>query len=233
MTGDQLEQPVSRQGYPWYGWLLGIWFLIPLPLMFLGMSSPRARRHLNKWSIIGYSGLIYLVVIVVISIAASAAGSGEGMTNAASPSPTSRPTSTPVPTVDLCERSDVQVYFTQAAGIVTPLSDTFAQIGELSNQASVNPLLLVDSEWQFELGLNLGTLQFAADEIRTLQAPRGVQVVHGEMMKLADAMDEGATLYARGVDNLDVDLLELASKRFSEVSRLVESVNEKTLAMCP
>ena len=47
MTNDQQEQSDQRPGYPWYGWLLGIWFLIPLPFMFIGMSSPRARRRLN------------------------------------------------------------------------------------------------------------------------------------------------------------------------------------------
>ena len=93
-------------------------------------------------------------------------------------------------------------------------------------------MLLVDPDWQFQLGLNLGVLQFAAEEIRALDAPQEIQHVHNDMLQMADAMDEGATLFASGVDNLNVDLLELAITRFSEVNRLIESTTAKTLAIC-
>ena len=250
MTDDQPEQPVSRPGYPWYGWILGIWCIIPLPLMFLGLSSPQARRHLNKWAIIGYSGLAYVALIIMIFVAAAAGGSDEGTTEATtpsatsppmqapvsteatSPSPTSRPTPTPIPTVKLCERFDVRVYFARVNGIIVPLSDTFAQISTLSYQMVENPWLIEDSEWRFEVGLNLGTLQLAADEIRALPAPHEVQLVHDEMMELADAMHEGATLYARGLDNVNAGLFGLAAERYSEAARLSESFTEKKRALC-
>lgn len=40
------------------------------------------------------------------------------------------------------------------------------------------------------------------------------------------------SFYARGVDNIDVELFELAVNRFSEANRLMESVTDKTRALC-
>ena len=42
----------SRRGYPWWAWLLGVLFLIPLPAMIVGYFVPAARKYLG-WVIAG------------------------------------------------------------------------------------------------------------------------------------------------------------------------------------
>ena len=231
---ESQPESMERRGYPWWGWLLGIWFLIPLAFMFIGMSSPRARRRLSGWAVAGYSGLIYIAFIILIVVAAIVDDSGTDATQAASPKPTATPTAipTPVPTLAPCQRADVQAYFDEMLEITGPLEQIYLKIGALTAQAGSNPLLVFDEDWRFEVVVHLAGMKVAAEQIRELNAPPHVRHIHSDLLEMATGLDRAADLFAAGMDNFDPDLLALSAEQIDANTELVIVAAAKVNALC-
>lgn len=238
------DQPdaTERRGYPWWGWLLGIWFLIPLAFMFIGMSSPQARRRLNGWAVAGYSGLVYIGFIILIVVVAILDDSGNDGTRATNPNPTDAstmvptqttvPTQTHVPTVSPCQRADVQAYFDEMLKITGPLEQTYLEIGALTAQAGSNPLLVFDDDWRFSVVVHLAAMKVAAEQIRELNPPTQVRHIHSDLIEMAAGLDRAADLFAAGMDNYDPDLLAMSAEQIDANTDIVIGAAAKVSALC-
>ena len=49
---QQPDHTPERRGYPGWGWLIGIWFLVPVIPMLIGATFPGTRRFLGVPGII-------------------------------------------------------------------------------------------------------------------------------------------------------------------------------------
>ena len=229
-----MEQPTpERRGYPWWGWLIGIWFLVPVVLMLIGATFPGTRRYL------GVPGVILFSVCVFIVIVAAAALAGGGDNAVDSPQGTSFapavavPTDTPkpTPTVD-CPTPSERAYFARLGEIIVPLSTTYGEFGRLNQEASNNVLLIYDDAWKFEVVVQLALIQSAADGIKELTAPPSLASIHQHNLQMASAMQDGNDLYAKGIDNLDADLIGAALLRMDDVNTLLNEGTAKLQAYC-
>ena len=81
---------------------------------------------------------------------------------------------------------------------------------ELNMAASSDPSLFLDEAWQEDMAIVLAAyLQWGRD-VRALDPPEEYLEVHAELLNVASHMDNFVSYYAGGVDNFDVDLIELA-----------------------
>lgn len=101
-------------------------------------------------------------------------------------------------------------------------------IGRLSGDASRNPMLMFDDEWREEYVGALVRLKVAGEIIRELEPPAGYRETHNHLLVAADHYDQTTTYLARGVDEMDPDLLELG---IEEMGRGTEAVNRATEAL--
>ena len=232
---QQPEPAPERRGYPWWGWLIGIWFLVPVFLMLIGATFPRTRRYLGVPGIILFS----LCIVIVIGVAATLAGgddnavdSSQGTSSAPAVAvPTDTPKPTPTVTVE-CPTPSERAYFTRFVEVMDPAGTAYSELGRLSIEAGNNVLLFFDDAWKLEVVVQLALIQSAADGIRELTAPPSLASIHRHNLQIASAMQDGNDLYAKGIDNLDADLIGAASLRMDDVTTLLEESAAKIQAHC-
>ena len=232
---QQPEPAPERRGYPWWGWLIGIWCLVPVFPMLIGATFPRTRRYLGVPGIILFS----LCIVIVIGVAAALAGgddsavdSPQGTSSAPSVAvPTDTPKPTPTVTVE-CPTPSERAYFARLGEIIVPLSTTYGEFGRLNQEASNNVLLIYDDAWKLEVFVQLALIQSAADSIKELTAPPSLASIHRHNLQMASAMQDGNDLYAKGIDNIDADLLEAALLRMDDVNKLINEGTAKLQAYC-
>lgn len=147
--------------------------------------------------------------------------------------PTPVPEAPPTPQFSPAE----QAYIDQVLETISPIPDATQKIGELSLAAGENTALLLDEDWRMSMALQLGIVKGTATLVQDLQAPPRFAAVQAELVTMAKRMDEGATLYATGIDDLDGAKITQASAKFEEgtaamqrVSRLVVELSESTAA---
>ena len=234
---QQPEPAPERRGYPWWGWLIGIWCLVPVFPMLIGATFPRTRRYLRVPGIILFS----LCIVIVIGVAAALAGgddsavdSPQGTSSApavAVPTDTPKPTPTPIVTVE-CPTPSERAYFARFAEVIYPAATAYGEFGRLNLEAGDNVLLLLDDAWRLEVVVQLALIQIAADGITELTAPPSLASIHRHNLQMASAMQDGNDLYAKGIDNLDADLIAAASLRMNDVNTLLEEATAKMQAHC-
>ena len=232
---QQPEPAPERRGYPWWGWLIGIWCLVPVFPMLIGATFPRTRRYLGVPGIILFS----LCIVIVIGVAAALAGgddsavdSPQGTSSAPAVAvPTDTPKPTPTVTVE-CPTPSERAYFTRFAEVIYPAATAYTEFGRLNIEAGNNVLLFFDDTWKLEVGVQLASIQSVADGIRELTAPPSLASIHRHNLQMASAMQDGNDLYAKGIDNIDADLLAAASRRIDDVNTLLEEAMAKMQAHC-
>ena len=232
---QQPEPAPERRGYPWWGWLIGIWCLVPVFPMLIGATFPRTRPYLGVPGIILFS----VCIVIVIGVAAALAGGDDSAVD--SPQGTSSapavavPTDTPKPTATVtveCPTPSERAYFTRLAEVIYPAATAYGEFGRLNIEAGNNVLLFFDDTWQLEVVVQLASIQSVTDGIRELTAPPSLASIHRHNLQIASAMQDGNDLYAKGIDNLDADLISAASLRMDDVNTLLEESVAKMQAHC-
>ena len=112
------------------------------------------------------------------------------------------------------------------------MSTAYGEFGRLNLEASDNVLLFFDDAWKLEVVVQLALIQSVADGITELTAPPSLASIQQHHLQIASAMQDGNDLYAKGIDNLDADLLAAASLRMNDVNTLLEEATAKMQAHC-
>jgi hypothetical protein len=219
----------TRRGYPWWGWLIAAGFLIPLVPMLAGVAVPQSRRYLRFPGIC----IASIAIVVVIAVLGTAFG-GDDNTDVVAPPQVSTPSVPTATTTSVvkCPTTAEADYFVGLADIVSTLATAISAISRLSTEAGNNPVLTLDETWQLETAVVLVQLRSVADEIDALNPPDSVQSIHDDQLQIAEALREFVTLYTTGVDNLDADLIVLATKRMAEINQLANAGSAKISAFC-
>ena len=232
---QQPEPAPERRGYPWWGWLIGIWCLVPVFPMLIGATFPRTRPYLGVPGIILFSVCIVIVIGVAAALAGgddSAVDSPQGTSSAPAVAvPTDTPKPTPTVTVE-CPTPSERAYFTRLVEVMDPAATAYGEFGRLNLEAGDNVLLLLDDAWKLEVIVQLALIQSVADGITELTAPPSLASIHRHNLQMASAMQDGNDLYAKGIDNIDGDLIAAATLRMDDVNTLLEEVVVKMQAHC-
>ncbi len=239
MDAERLDgQRPARGGYPWWAWVIGVWFLFPLALMLIGVAAPQTRRYL------GAPGIIGLTVALTVFTVVLGATLGDGTEPAPTPITTSTQDSAsagesepvwPSPTstsIAQCPTPAETVYFASFGEIFSPIPDALLGVGTLMDMVGSSPALLLDDDWKLRIALEFSALRLGADEIRDLSPPGSLHEIHNLNVLVADKIDDFADLLAVGVDKVDVDLLLMSAETLEDITELMELLRSKIEAHC-
>ncbi len=208
----------------------------PAPTHDLG-QSPR-RISALQWIGIGVGSVVGLIIMLAIIVAALDSGSGTdseeaGGSTTAPKTIVAVPTNTPAPIVDECPTPAEQAYFDATAAIAPVLADAMNSMGESFIEVGDNPLLMFTDDWKLDVALSMAALQISTAEIRGLDAPPTVKLIHADMLALADALDNSISLMTTGIDDLDVASMQAAVGEMNRVNELIVSATARVVAFCP
>ena len=138
----------------------------------------------------------------------------------------------PLPLPSKCPTPSETAYFTRFWEVIYPAATAYTEFGRLNIEASDNVQLLFDDAWKLEVDVQLALIQSVADGITEVTAPPSLASIQQHNLQIASAMQDGNDLYAKGIDNLDADLLAAATLRMNDVNTLLEEATAKMQAHC-
>lgn len=180
-------------------------------------------------------GVCWAVVILVVIVAAfapepeeSSQAAGTGLIS--TPQPTRLPTSTLPP--DDCASPAAQAYINDLGQLATDTSGALGDFNRLNVLAANSPLLVVNEDWQLQVVVALATLNSYANEMDELHPPSVFQPIHPQVVEMASEIRNFTTLYARGVDNIDAETMDLAGERMVVIGDIAFNLTADLQSLC-
>jgi hypothetical protein len=141
--------------------------------------------------------------------------------------PTQRPPSTPtVPAADPA----VTAYTTKVATLLVTYVGGFQEISQRFAAAGSNPSLLFDRAWTTAVGTQIGSLQYANTQVRTLRPPACLQETHTAVLEFTVELDRALDLVISGLDNFNGTQLSAGADRILTANRLLNDATKKAEA---
>jgi hypothetical protein len=144
------------------------------------------------------------------------------------PTATRRPTSTPAPETN--SAAD-QAYMLDVLTIMDAWGRHGAASSELFDEASDTPALMFKESWRLDLAFAFAMIQIANNDLRELQPPDRFSRVHGKLLETADLLDDATNTMARGIDEMDPDLITLGARYLSMASGKMNDATGELLAL--
>ncbi len=144
-------------------------------------------------------------------------------TNTPVPTRTPQPSATPDPLGDYRVEVLTQVF--------PPWLEGIEQISELSGEASVSPLLIVDDEWRLDMTVALATITIANEALREIDPTEAAQEIHTVLLEAATELDLMVALMAQGIDEINTDKISAASEAMTRASEHIDRATELIRAM--
>jgi hypothetical protein len=198
-----------------------------------GIPFTRSGRQRKIGRAVSGGGCLLPLVLLVILLGALACGS------AGTSTPPAKATAldgkalaatlaviTPDATNEPALSDDERAYIEKVLDIIGPIQKGMQTVGELSLAAGDNNSLILDNDWRTTMGLQLGIIKGSAQMIQDLKAPAKFAGVQAELVTMATRMDEGATLYAQGLDEVDPKKITQASAKFEEGTAAMKRVSQ-------
>ena len=138
--------------------------------------------------------------------------------------PTTEPTAVPEPTPTASISKDKQLYALQLVPIARELADAFKAISKLSGDASKDPSLILSSDWNVDMGVQLFILQNNATKLREIETPPGLEEVGDKTSALASELDLVVLNFTQGVDKRDAEKIVAASKAMGRSNELMSDI---------
>jgi hypothetical protein len=179
--------------------------------------------------------LLPLVFVLLVSLACGGSSSATPTAKPAADDATTSPgrslTATlAVTTPDAVETptfSDAeQAYIGKVLDIIGPIPDAMKKVGELSTSAGENTSLFLDNSWRTSIALQLGILKASAQLVQDLKPPARFQGVQAELVTMGKQLNEGATLYAQGLDEVNPKKITQAAAKFEEGTAAMKRVSQ-------
>jgi endonuclease YncB( thermonuclease family) len=134
------------------------------------------------------------------------------------PPPTPTPDIPPTPTPTSGFTPEEQAYADGVTDILDYLLPSFDKFSSLMADMSADPYLMLDGEWKFGVGLQLGIWKAAYEDALTLTPPDSMASVHALFLESLRLYSEAADNIAYGIDNLDLDSLEYGASLMSQAN---------------
>lgn len=116
-----------------------------------------------------------------------------------------------------------QAYATTIGNQATTVGNAFTELTELCQ----NPQFGND-EWTLLVAVQLTTIRMAYDEAMELDPPSSMAEIHLKYTQGMKAYNDMAYLFARGVDELDPNLIEEATRKMEIGTQLINEAAELT-----
>jgi hypothetical protein len=144
------------------------------------------------------------------------------ITNTPISTSTPLPTNTPAPSITQEPTLDsyeilFPLYFQEYADAY---SDVQVYLDEVGNDLS----LLLDDNWKLGLGLALGNLNNKAEQLADLEPSPKYINLHAKFIELKDETLLFTDAYAKGVDNLNADMIDQANIHIQNITAITQQM---------
>ncbi|MBT5774076.1 MAG: hypothetical protein HOH95_06830 [Dehalococcoidia bacterium] len=150
-------------------------------------------------------------------------GSAEPQQQPSTATPTSEPTTPSPEATPACPTLDQATYFLALSKIQTGVAAAFADLGETFALAGEEPLLIFNDDWRLNVAITLTTMNIAAEQIRALNPPPGLEDLHALQLQIADQLEIVTSSSVQGIDDVDAALLDEATTAIARTNTLVAS----------
>ena len=140
---------------------------------------------------------------------------------------------TPTPAPGQCSTLGEKIYFDEMTDLYTSLALGIANMTGLNHQAIVDPLLIVDPDWQLNVVLVLAALGATANAMLDANAPPTLSRLHSGNETLAHQIYAYTDLYVAAIDNLDPDTMEQATEKLGDIESTSRTQGQRVREFCP
>ena len=174
-----------------------------------------------------------LSLLLLASIAGCDSAEPPQQPQTATPSASSESTTAASPAATpTCPTLAQATYFLALAEIQSGVDTAFADLGETFALAGNEPLLIFDDDWRLNVAITLTTMNIAAEQIRTLNPPPGLDDLHALQLQIADQLQIVTSSSVQGIDEVDAALLDEATTAIARTNTLVASSAEIIERVC-
>ena len=132
-----------------------------------------------------------------------------------------KPTSTPTP-----NPSVEKEYKEKVLGIISTSATSGGELNRLFIEASETPALIFVDSWKLELATHLAWLQFSYDQAQKLIPPQQLEGFHSLFLEGLSHCSNSSTLFADGIDNVDVNLIQAGTDALQRCGELIAQAGE-------
>lgn len=162
-----------------------------------------------------------LVILVLVLVVLLSACGGTAATPTESPTATVTTTLSPTPTPKISEAG--RTYLQTVATETQNWSDGASQFSEAAFEAGDDSTLLFDTAWKAKAATALFTMQTAGENLGSIEPvppemtklDRILDKINSETSAMVDEM-------ARGIDDIDVDLISSATQRMRTINQYIQ-----------
>jgi flagellar basal body-associated protein FliL len=152
--------------------------------------EPPKKKKTNVW-LIGCLGLIVLAALIGGIVLATSSGT-----------PASAPTTTEKPTITATEKA----YALTIVDQTTTMSKALTELHDLLQNYQLG-----NDEWTINVATQLAIIRMVYDDAMTLEPPNSMVEIHYKYVQGLKHYHTMTDLLARGIDELDVNLIEQAA----------------------
>ena len=162
-----------------------------------------------------------MLAVPVLCLLLLAIISGCGSDEPPQQPPTAPPSASPAATA-ACPTLAQATYFLALSTIDGGVAAAFADLGETFSLAGEQPMLIFDEDWRLNVAITLTTMDIAAEQIRGLDPPPGLEDLHALQIQIADQLGIVTSSSIQGIDEIDAALLDEATAAIARTNTLVE-----------
>ena len=146
-------------------------------------------------------------------------------TPAATAAPTVQPTET-------CPTEAEQEYFDQVASVGVSAFTLVTMFGEELQAASETPWVVSDEFWMFARETDVMGMDGAFERLIALEAPASAEHIDNQVEEAARLMQEALQIMNIGIQDIDMEILELGGIQMERVTPKILALTDITLAFC-
>jgi hypothetical protein len=156
---------------------------------------------------------------------------GEAQAELVALTPTPNPTMTPVPprprsTPTAGVPTDVRAYTTYMQPRLILLTQAGETIGQLNDEASANPRLLLSDNWKIRVGLALAIMKNNGQQIQTYEpVPQDMNAADAFLVSAGKNIVSFVNDYGSGIDQMDASRIRNAGHSLSVATTQIASAN--------
>ena len=152
------------------------------------------------------------------------------------PRPTARPTPvrTPAPTrTQECPTATERAWGSEVFSAIAGVPNALGTLAELFELVGETPSVMFVDEWVVAVATGLVVLDLAADDLGSISAPTSrTRAIQGTIDSLARELSSAVSNIARGIDNLDIGLLERGVDNMVRIGELAGRASVQIDSLC-
>lgn len=121
------------------------------------------------------------------------------------------------------DNTELVKYSTTMSRLMGEYAEESGTMGQLLTNAGSDPSLLFDSNWITDMAISITTMDTILDEIEANKPPKGMDSIHGHVMKFVDDARFVTSNLPTALDNMDIELMEQITAKINSGSEHIQA----------